>query len=90
MNWQRLLQQSLTPVKMLTCQMCDSWCSHSDLLLDLHTVLCAPDPKRIPSLPPVQDVQRADDEAMAFPQYLVEQIAFAFTLSPALQTSKIG
>ena len=27
---------------------------------------------------------------MAFPQYLVEQIAFAFTLSLALQTSKIG
>ena len=90
MKWRQLLHQQPHSVKMLTCQMCDSWCSHSDLLRDLHTILCAPDPKRIPSLPPLCDVQRADDEAMAFPQYLVEQIAFAFTLSPALQTSTVG
>ena len=90
MKWKQLVQRCTEPITLLTCQMCNTWQTHNDLLRDLHTILCAPDPKRIPSLPPLADIQRADDEAMAFPQYLVDQIAFAFTLSPALQTSRVG
>ena len=90
MKWKQLVQRCSEPITLLTCNMCSTWQTHNDLLRDLHSILCAPDPKRIPSLPPLQDIQRADDEAMAFPQYFVDQIAFAFTLSPALQTSRVG
>lgn len=89
-KWKQLVQRRMAPIELLECSMCSIWRSNNDLLRDLHTVLCAPDPKRIPSLPPLADIQRAEDEAMNFPRYFIDQIALAFTLSPTMQTTRLG
>ena len=89
-RWQDLVKTHHEPCRPVVCSVCTAWQSGHDLMRDLHQVLCSASSAFIPALPPLHEIQGADDEALAFSKAFAEQVAHGFKLAPTLQTSRIG
>ena len=89
-KWRDLVKTHQEPCRPEECTICTSWQSGHELFQHLHKVLCSANSTYIPALPALEEIQGADDEALAFDKNFAEQVAHGFKLAPALQTSSVG